>query len=280
VVTILAAGSVAHALVGRSSTPAPRSNSSAVRREAAVRSLAVTWVADQITGGTMLACDPDMCAALHARHIPTADLAELRPGGTPSLRPAVIVATAAIRRQLGTRLSSAYAPAVLASFGSGNERIDIRAIARRGAAAYQATASADLTQRQESGAELLHTSRIVVAVPARARLAAGQVDSRLLVTIAELAAVHPIEVLAFGDPAPGADPDVSPLRSAELAPAPSAPPVSSAAFVKATLGFLSGQDPPFAVYSTQLARLPGGRLAVRVEFPAPSPLGLLNGAGG
>jgi hypothetical protein len=280
VVIILAAGSVAHALAGRSPASGPRGNPSAVRQEAAVRSRAATWVAGQIIRGAIVSCDPGMCAALRAHGIPAADLAELRPGSTPSLRPAVIVATAAIRRQLGTRLSSAYAPAVLASFGSGDERVDIRAIARRGAAAYQATASADLTQRQESGTELLHTSRIVVAVAARAWLAAGQVDSRLLVTIAELAALHPIEVLAFGDPAPGADPDVSPLRSAELAPAPNAPPVSSSAFVKSTLGFLSGQDPPFAVYSTQLARLADGGLAVRVEFPAPSPLGLLNGAGG
>jgi hypothetical protein len=179
----------------------------------------------------------------------------------------------------------AYAPDVLASFGTGPARIDVRAIAQHGAAAYKSTLKADLAGRKESGAELLHTDRIVVAPAARAALSAGEVDPRLLVTIVGLAAAHPIEVIMFTDAAPGANPDVSPLRSAELTQPPGAPATSSSAFVKSTLGFLSEQgaspqESSFDVYSTQRVPLPLGGQALRVEFPAPSPLGLLNGAGG
>ena len=64
------------------------------------------------------------------------------------------MSTAAIRNLFGSRLASAYAPTVLASFGSGKTRIDVRVIAHDGAASYLAALKADLQQRKTGGQAL------------------------------------------------------------------------------------------------------------------------------
>ena len=280
VLAIVVLGSVIHALLAQSQASAALSGSTG-RRAAVVRDRAAAWLAAQVGRGTRMTCDAVMCAALRARGIPAADLDELRPGGRPALPAAaagaspvaVLVATPAVRGQLGSPLSSVYAPAVIASFGSGPARIEVRAMAGPGAAAM---ARSDLVQRRESGAELLHTDRIVVSAPAaRNELARGQVDARLLVMIADLASRQPLEVMAFGDRAPGARLADSPLRSVELAPAPAGPRSSGSAFASSALAFLHTQAWPFATASAGPARLPGGQLGVRFAFAAPSPLGLL-----
>jgi hypothetical protein len=147
-----------------------------------------------------------------------------------------------------------------------------------GAAALRARLATDLQQRKESGAELLTSNRIVVSATAKKQLIAGQVDPRLLVTIAGFAALDPVHIVAFGDPAPGASPDVSPLRTAELAALPGESSSASNAFVHALLSFLRVQRSPFAVSGQQVVHLASGGTAVRIGYPAPSPLGLL-GAG-
>jgi hypothetical protein len=277
VVAILTAGSVAHAVLARPRAAA--SPGSAQERAAAIREMAAAWVAGQVSRTAVVACDPVMCAALLTHGIDASDLLELRPDHANPRHAAVIVATAAVRSQLGSRLTSVYAPDVMASFGGGGERIDVRAIAPHGAAAYAAQLRADLLERKESGAELLHSDRIVVGRAASAQLAAGQVDSRLLVTMAALAALHPLDVVAFGDPDPGASLGVSPLRSAELAQAPGGKQLSATAFAQSLLAFLAAQRAPLAAASSQQVRLGNGRIAVRVEFAAPSLLGLLAGGG-
>jgi hypothetical protein len=173
------------------------------------------------------------------------------------------------------RLSSVYAPAVIASFGSADLRIDIRAIAPHGAAAYSAALSADLLARQASGAELLRSQRISVSVTARRQLAAGQVDSRLLITIAGLAALHPVRVVAFGDSAPGPGAG-GPLRSASLADGGAVPGTSGSAYARSMLAFLHAQGAPYLPAHARTERLASGRTVLRIEFAAPSPLGLLN----
>ena len=41
---------------------------------AAIRSQAAAWIADQVSGYAMVACDPGMCAALQAQGIPAGRL--------------------------------------------------------------------------------------------------------------------------------------------------------------------------------------------------------------
>jgi hypothetical protein len=283
VLAIVAIGSLIHVLLVRSQTPVALSGSSG-EHHAVTRDQAAAWLAAQMSRATSMSCDHVMCAVLRAHKVPAADLDVLRPGGDPvlplapggSARPAVIVATAAVRGQLGSRLSSVYAPVVIARFGSGPDRIEVRAIATQGAPAFRAMARTDLLQRRESGAELLQTDRIVVtADSARGELARGQVDARLLVIITGLAAQQPLEIMAFGDRSPGAGLDQSPLRSAELAPAPGSPRRLGAAFARSVRAFLLAQSGPFAVARAGPARLPDGQVGVRFQVTAPSPLGLL-----
>jgi len=217
-----------------------------------------------------------MCRALAAHGVPGRVLHSLWPKAVSPLPSAIIVATAQVRAQFGYRLSSAYAPAVLARFGSGPQRIEVRQTALHGAAAYRARLGADLLSRKTSGAELLRSSRIAMAPIARRDLSAGRVDSRLLIAITEMASVHPMYIINFGSTAPGADPDL-PLRFADLAESGRAHDQSgrSAGYVRSMVSFLHEQRIPFRPAHVATVHLAWGTKALRVEFPAPSPLGLL-----
>jgi hypothetical protein len=281
VAALIIAGSVALTLYGHSANavaPGRHRQRPAAPNDQAVRDQAAAWMAAQIGRSTIVSADPVMCRVLESHGVPARDLYQLGPETTSPLRSRVIVATPAVRTQFGTLLNSVYAPAVLASFGSGSQRIDIRQIAPRGAAAYRSLLAADLAVRKSSGAELLHSPQITVSPMARNQLSAGQVDSRLQITLAAMAAKRPIYVVAFNGFAPGADADL-PLRFADLVPAspgyvadshPATP-----AFVRAMVAFLRSPSAPYRPLRAEKARLPGGQTVLRIEFAAPSPLGLL-----
>ena len=95
----------------------------------------------------------------------------------------------------------------------------------------------------------------------RAALEAGQVDARLLITLAALAASEPVQVSGLGAADPGASPGL-PLRTAEL--------TAPAATARRMLAFLRAQRSP---YQPAYASLAGTVLTV--EFAGPAPLGLL-----
>jgi hypothetical protein len=240
------------------------------------RNLAAAWVVGQVSRTAVVACDPVMCHALAVHGMPARVLYSLGPKALSSLPSQIVVATARVRAQFGYRLSSVYAPAVLARFGSGPQAIEVRQTALHGVAAYRARLGADLLSRKTSGAELLHSSRISMALIARRDLSAGRVDSRLLIAITEMASVHPMYIIDFGSMAPGADPDL-PLRFADLGEGGRAHGQfgRSAGYVRSVVSFLHAQRIPFRPAHVATVRLAGGAKALRVEFPAPSPLGLL-----
>jgi hypothetical protein len=243
-----------------------------VQAAAAARQQAAAWVTAQVSHSAVVSCDPAMCAALQARGFPAGDLMTLGSAASDPLGSAVIVATAAVRSEFGGRLTGVYAPTVAASFGSGSARVDVRVYAAGGAAAYLAALRADQAVRQRLGAVLLRNSRVSETSAARAQLAAGQVDTRLLAIIATLSAGGPVSVAAFGDAGPGASPGV-PLRSVELA----SPPRAKAGYLRSVLALLNAQQAPYLPNSATIVRLADGRPVVRIEFAAPSPLGLLSG---
>ena len=49
----------------------------------------------------------------------------------------IVVDTTVLRNQLGSQLPSVYAPVIIASFGTGASRVDVRVEAPDGAAAYR-----------------------------------------------------------------------------------------------------------------------------------------------
>jgi hypothetical protein len=223
-------------------------------------------VASQVSAGAILACDPAMCAALAQHGIATGNLLMLGSGAGDPLGSDVVLATAAVRDIFGARLASVYAPELLASFGTGAARVDVRIVAPDGAAAYRAALTADVKARQAAGAQLLRDSRITVTPSARAELAAGQVDARLLITLAALAASEPFQVTGFGAADPG-DSSGLPLRTVQLA--------APAATARAMLAFVRAQRTPYLAAHAILTPGTGGESVLTVEFAAPAPLGLL-----
>jgi hypothetical protein len=219
-----------------------------------------------------------MCSALAARGFPAGRLLALGPKATNLPGSAVVIATADVRRRFGSRLDTSQAPEVIASFGAGSARIDIRAVASDGAAAYRTALSADLQARKASGGQLLDNQRIIVSATARRQLAAGEVDSRLLITIAAMAAQHPVRIVAFSGFAPGASPGL-PLRFADVAGNGSPASPAGQAYLRSVRALLGASSPPYLPLRIETAQSAAGQPVLRIEFSAPSLLGLL-GAGG
>src|SRR5690349_20414223 len=213
-----------------------------------------------------------MCAVLQAGGVPASRLLVPTPVREDPLGSDLVVATAAVRRQFGRRLAGVYAPVTLASFGSGATRIAIQAVAPDGSPAYRAQLARDVRDRKVAGAHLLHNHDIYVAGTARPALTGGQVDSRLLATLAALAALHPLDIISFGDSGPGASAGV-PLRSAEIAAA--ALPGRRPASLASLLAFFRAQRPPYLPTSLETVRITPERTGLRIEYQVPCPLGLL-----
>jgi hypothetical protein len=281
VLVVFAAGGLTVALLrgNRSGSPAGGNRAAPgtpglaqVQAASAARQQAAAWVTAQVSHSAMVSCDPAMCATLEARGFPAGDLLTLGSAASDPLGSAVIVSTTAVRSMFGSRLTSVYAPTVIASFGSGSARIDIRAYAAGGAAAYLAALRSDQAVRQNLGRVLLRNSRVIATPAARGQLAAGEVDTRLLVILATLTHQGPVSIVAFGDSGPGADPGV-PLRAVELG----RPPGAASGYLPSVLELLHAQQAPYLTNSATLARLANGQGIARIEFAAPSPLGLLSG---
>ena len=244
----------------------------ALTAAAAARQQAAAWVASQASGDAIVACDPAMCAVLQARGVSAGRLLVLTSVRADPLGSDLVVATAAVRSQFGARLAGVYAPVTLASFGSGPARVAVQAVAPGGSAAYRTQLARDVRARQVAGAHLLRNHHVQVAGAARAALAGGQVDSRLLATVATLAALHRLDIISFGGSGPGASAGV-PLRSAEIAAA--APPGRHPAPLASLLAFFRAQRPPYLPASLETVRITPSRTGLRIEYRVPCPLGLL-----
>ncbi len=230
-------------------------------------------MASQVSGDAIVACDPAMCSALLAQGVTAGNLLVLRSAAADPLGSDVVMATAAVRSQFGARLASVYAPEVIASFGSGELRIDVRAVAPDGAAAFQLALAADLAARRAAGSQLLRNSRIGTSPGARAALLAGQVDSRLLITLAALAVSGPLQIESFGGSGPRADP-ACPAADGRAGGA-RCPRRPSAASLRNMLAFVRAQRPPYLPARAGIVRDAHGLPVLSVEFAAPSPVGLL-----
>jgi hypothetical protein len=257
-------------------SPAARPPSAAaVRQAAAARAAAATWVAQQVSRDVKVSCDPAMCAALRAHGFPSGELLALGSTSEVPVSSAVVVETPAVLSLFGSSLASAWAPAVLASFGSGPSLVTVRVIAPNGTAAYQTKLSTDLADRKTAGTVLLNAPQISVPALAGGQLTAGAVDSRLLEALVFVAGHQPIRIVQFGDPGPGASADV-PLRYVDLAERDPTRHLSSAAYVRSLRAYLSTADVRFRPAIVTTAVLGDGQHVLRVEVTAPSPFGVFS----
>jgi hypothetical protein len=263
-VVLLAAGSL---IVAQSMHTSTHKSLTPAQISAAMRNQAAAWVATQVDATAIVSCDPVMCRVLTAHGVPAQDLHELEPSATTPLGSQVVVATAAIRNQFGSRLNSVYAPAVIASFGSGKARIDVRVIAPDGAAAFWSQFRADQRERKTNGTALLTTGSVTTSTPAREQLTTGQVDSRLIVLLSFLAPAFRLDVVAFGDSRSSATAGM-PLRSLTL--------TGGKANLRSILVYVrTHETAPYIPEYTQITRH-DGTPELLIEFSAPSPLGVFN----
>ena len=196
-----------------------------------------------------------MCAALQARGVTGGRLMPLTPG-SPDPRGATVLVTSG---PAGGQLA-AYAPAVLASFGSGSARIDVRAAEPGGAADDETALRADLAARMSAGSQLLRNHRIRFTAQEAAQLRAGEVDARVLATLAALSSQYSFSVTAFGDTSPGT---AVLYREVTIS--------NAGSHLAAALALVQAQVPPTCRPRPRSRRRP----ALNIEFASPSSLGLL-----
>jgi len=224
---------------------------------AGAQAQAAAWIAGQVSGNAIIACDPGMCAALQERGVAAGRLMPLR-SAAASPRGAGLLVTSS---PAGGRLAGRYAPALIASFGSGGGRVEVRAVEPGGAPAYRAALRADLAARRAAGSQLLRNPHIRFTGPGAARLRAGEVDTRLLATLAVLASQYSFGVTGFGDAAPGA-----PVLFRQVAI------TGIGRGLPAALAMVRAQNPPYLPAHAAVA----GQGGLSIQFAAPSPLGLLS----
>jgi hypothetical protein len=246
------AAPAARARVAGTPSPAQAAPHRTAPRPSAAQTAAAAWIAGQLSSDATIACDPAMCTVLQAQGITAGRLMPLTPGAPDPRGATVVVASSSA--------AEAYAPAVIASFGSGTAQIDVRATEPGGAAAYGTAMRADLAARMSAGAQLLRNSRIRFTAQDAAQLRAGEVDARLLATLAALSSQYSFGVTAFGDAAPGV---AALYRGVTISGANKN--------LTAALALVKAQVPPYM--PTRAALVPPAGLSV--EFAAPSPLGLL-----
>ena len=224
---------------------------------AGAQAQAAAWIAGQVSGNAIVACDPGMCAALQEQGVAAGRLMPLRSAAASPRGAGVLVTSPPASGQLAGR----YAPALMASFGSGGNRVEVRAVEPGGAPAYRAALRADLAARKAAGSQLLRNPHVRLTGPGAAQLRAGEVDTRLLATLAALASRYSFRVTGFGDAAPGA-----PVLFRQVAI------TGIGRGLPAALAMIRAQNPPYLPAHAAVT----GRTGLSIEFAAPSPLGLLS----
>jgi hypothetical protein len=236
--------------------------------EAAARRQAVAWILAQVSRTAIVGCDAQVCEDLARGRFP--NLQTLGPGSFDPLGTDLIVSTAAIRAQYRSRLASVYAPAIIASFGSGSTRIDIRLTARDGAVAFLAAEQAALRTRKHTEPQLLRNRHIKLSATARAQLRSGAVDPRLPALIAQMAHSHRVQILDFGDRGPGGGP-ADLLRSVDFAMAVPGVHLTRAKYLSWMQSYVKVEQAQYRPWSHQ-ATSPTGQAVFRIGYYAPSPL--------
>jgi hypothetical protein len=143
-------------------------------------------------------------------------------------------------------------------------RVGVRAIAPAVPAAVRTQFAAEQGALASAGRQLLGNKNIQASPSARAALAEGRVDARLLAILSLLSAQLPVRVVAFiGTPGAGSG---VPLRGAEVG-------VASPSARSAVVGLLDAQQ---GIYRPAAVTVIGGgsQAVVAVRFDAPADLNI------
>ena len=215
-----------------------------------------------------------MCAVLEAHRFPAARLLPLGGSNPDPLGSDLIVSTAAVRSEFGARLASVYAPVVLASFGTGIAQTAVRVVASDGGAAYRRGLRTDVAARASCRPP-------AAAEPAAASLrhsapGAGRRPGRFAAADRIRRAGHHVPGAGGRFPrarSRGERGHAAPGRGHRAAAGPGTRqrPDTMASLAR----YLRNQLTPYQPEHITVVRLASRRPVLRVEYGAPSPLGLL-----
>jgi len=234
---------------------------------AAVRNRAVTWIVHQVSRAAVVGCDALVCNDLV--HSGFQNVLTYGPQSNDPLGAGLVVSTAAVRAQFRDRLS-VWAPAIIAAFGSGNARIEIRLEFPGGATSYNTVQGKYLHARKLIDTQMLTNRSITFSATAKAQLRSGEIDPRLPELLAIMAHRHPVQVVDFGGHSPGGGP-ASLLRSMDLATADPPAHLTSSAYINRMESFIRAQRSKYHP-ALSLVKLPSRQTVLRIGYEAPSPL--------
>jgi len=248
----------------------PAGTSPGLTAEAAARTAAIKWILHQVSPAAIVSCDAQVCADLAGSGFPSSSLSTLEPGSNDPLGSSLLVVTDTVRKQFGDRLG-VYAPATIASFGTGKAEIDTRWLYPDGAAAYYGALPVALRARKTADAQLLTNSNIKFSATARAQLLSGQIDPWLPQLMAIMAHSHPLDIVDFASQSPGGGP-ASLLRWVDLATTVRAAHLTPAAYLGWMQSFIGTQRAEYQPVWVQQVTLRTGQAVLRLGYGAPSPL--------
>ncbi|WP_061293847.1 hypothetical protein [Herbidospora cretacea] len=230
------------------------------------REQAATWVARQVSG--IVGCDAPVCALLAARDVEPSRLLPLR-GQEDVLNADVVVVTPALQALFGTGLAPITAPEPLAVVGD----IRVVRVTPQGVGTFAEALERDMRDRREAGRELVAHPRLAATPQATRQLAEGEVDARILMSLAALAASHTLYVRGFGDS--GASARKTPYRSVEISSVDGGEPTDAS--VSGIIRFLEAQQSRFHPIEVKIARpVDAASTILRIRYAAPSPTGALS----
>ena len=236
--------------------------------ETAVRNQAITWIMHQVSRGAVVGCDAQVCTDLHSRGMPYANLLTLGSQSNDPLGADLVVDTAAVRAQFRDRLH-VWAPAIIAAFGSGNARIEIRLEFPGGATSYREDQPKYARARKLADAQLLTNNHIKLSPMAKAQLRSGNIDTRLPELIAFMVHYHPLQIVDFAGQSPGGG-TASLLRSMDLATTDPPAHLTSSAYIGWMRSFIRVQRSKYHPALTLVTLR--GQTVLRIGYGAPSSL--------
>ncbi len=273
-ILLAGAGGLALALHGGSAPlkrPAadPTGTSPALTPGAVASTEAVAWILHQASPADTVGCDVLVCRDLSSSRFGGV-VHQLGNSSNDLLGNTLVVATATVQNQFG-RLLGVWAPAILASFGTGKNMIDIRWVYPGGASVYRTDLRTALRARKSIEAELLKNSKIGLSTSAKRQVRRGQIDPRLPQLIVAVAYYYPLRVVDFTSQSPGGGP-ASLLRWVDLAPNVRVAHLRRAAYLSKMRSFVLAQQAAYHPAWVRLVTLPDGQAVLRIGYGAPSPL--------
>ena len=275
-VVVVAAGGTTAVLLTRPGDPPPATASARVDADAAARVAAATWIAREVRHGTKMACDEGMCSRLRDSGVTAADLVTLNGDATGLNGAGLVIASRTVRERFGAKLAYAIAPDVLGIFGTGPARVEVRRRSTQSPEAHDRAKAHEQRSRQHAGLQLLDLPRVHTSSDAMHDLAAGEVDNRLVYTLARLARRHTINIASFGGRGPYTGIDV-PERSVDIDQVDAGAAIDDNPAMAGVLKLVRAQRGTYKVNSATMDASGAAGGVLRVAFPAPVPNGVLSG---